>query len=273
MNESIIKTNNVKIYFPIHGGFFGKVTNTIKAVDGVSIDIKRGQFVSLVGESGSGKSTLGQGLLGLVPIIDGKLLFKGREIDNNKSLARSHRRDFQIIYQDFFSSLNPRNTLLEIISKPSIAHDLCHRKEIKKRALHLLKEVGLEEEHLDRYPHAFSGGQRQRINIARALAVEPEFLICDEIVSALDVSIQAQIIKLIKRLQMSKALTLLFITHDLAIVKQISDYVYVMHQGKIVEAGECKSLFKNPQHPYTKELIDSSPSTDIQKRKRKNILR
>ena len=270
--EFLIKAFNLKVHFPLRGALFGKQIGSIKAVDGVSLNIQKGSFVSVVGESGSGKSTLSYAVLGLVPITSGQLFLKENEIDiANKKSWQPYRKKFQIIYQDFSSSLNPRNTILEIISKPLIFHNVYPKKEIEARVVQSLKEVGMEGDDLYRYPHAFSGGQRQRINIARSLSLNPELLICDEIVSALDVRIQFQIMGLIKHLQHSKKLTLLFISHDLATVKNVSDFVHVMYQGKIVESSSAKNLFTSPRNPYTLKLINSSPSLDLAKRKRKKL--
>lgn len=263
MNDSsfLLEVKNLCVYFTASTTFWSASKEKIKAVDGVSFKVKRGQTVGLVGESGSGKSTIGRAILGLIPITSGEILFE------NKSVHTFSHREFlpfrkkmQMIFQDPFSSLNPRLSVYQIIGEALEIHfPKLTKAERRDRVAHLLKKVGLLVEHIDRYPHEFSGGQRQRIGIARALAVEPEFIVCDEPVSALDVSVQAQIINLLQDLQAELNLTYLFIAHDLAVVEHLCPEILVMHQGKIVEAGSREELYSNPQQDYTKKLLAAVP--------------
>jgi ABC-type oligopeptide transport system ATPase subunit len=265
----MLKVNNLKVWFPIRKGLFSKTVGHVKAVDGVSIEIHPNSIFSLVGESGSGKSTLGNAVLGLNEISSGQVFWDEQEFfTNGVKPPREQRRRFQMIYQDSHSSLNPRKTIFETLAQPMLYHGICHQKEVKDRVANLLEMVQLEPDMMKRFPFAFSGGQRQRINIARTLGVEPDFIVCDEIVSALDVSVQAQILELIQNLKDRLKLSLLFIGHDLAVVKNISDYVAVMNQGKIVEEGIPTDIFYQPQHKYTQQLISAVPSLDPALRKR-----
>jgi oligopeptide transport system ATP-binding protein len=265
----IIEARHLKTYFPIKGGIFHNVREYIKAVNDVDIAVNTGEIVSIVGESGCGKSTLGMSLLGLVPVTSGEIFLAGDKINVlDPASWKPYRKDFQIIFQDPFTSLNPRHTVYKIISEPLIKHKICPRKQLKDCVANLLEQVGLSSEYMDRFPHAFSGGQRQRISIARSMGVRPKLIICDEVVSALDVSVQAQIIRLLMDLRQKMGLTILFITHDLSLVKAISDRVYVMYLGKIVEMEPVGDLFKKPQHPYSEALLASIPTLDKNRKPR-----
>jgi oligopeptide/dipeptide ABC transporter ATP-binding protein len=260
---TILETRGLKVHFPVTGGVFGTVKGHIHAVNGVSLLVSKGEIVSVVGESGCGKSTLGLAMLGLVPITDGMVLLNGTEIDRRHPGAwKPFRKKFQIIFQDPFTSLNPRHTIFRILSEPLVLHGICARGAVKDQVNHLLQQVGLPPDYCSRFPHAFSGGQRQRIAIARAIGVQPSLIVCDEVVSALDVSVQAQIIHLLLRLKEEMNLSLLFIAHDLSLVKAISDRVYVMYMGHIVEASPAHELFTRPRHPYTQALLNSIPTLD-----------
>lgn len=258
---ALLSVQDLKVHFPVRGGWFGGSTDVIKAVDKVSFDVAEGSTVGLVGESGSGKSTVARALLKLTPVTGGSATYGGREILGlSEKEFRPLRREMQMVFQDPIGSLNPRMTVEAILAEPQQIHfkekDRDERREISAS---LLRKVGLPEDSLQRYPHEFSGGQRQRIGIARALAVRPKFLICDEPVSALDVSVQAQILNLLKDLQEEFQLTLLFIAHDLAVVRHMSDVIVVMHHGKVVEQGDADEVCENPRHDYTRRLLDAVP--------------
>ena len=262
--DTILEVNNLKKYFPIKGGFVSHTVNYVKAVDGVTFRLQRGTTMGLVGESGCGKTTTGRVILRLAgDKTDGQVLFNGREIyDLNKQELRALRTKMQIIFQDPFSSLSPRMPVGEIIGEAVREHNLVPKAEFNDYIDQVMDNCGLQSFHKDRYPHEFSGGQRQRICIARALALNPEFVVCDEPVSALDVSIQAQIINLLKDLQEKYNLTYLFISHDLSVVEHISDTVGVMYLGSLVEYGRTEDIFRNPLHPYTQALFSAIPVPD-----------
>ena len=257
---------NLKTYFPTQKNFFGKVLNWVKAVDDVSFDIYPGETLGLVGESGCGKTTLGRTLLRLAPATEGKVVYDGKSIfDLNKTDMKAMRRNMQIIFQDPYSSLNPRMTIGDAIIEPLKIHNiLANDKQRLERAADLLTTVSMSPDHLNRYPHEFSGGQRQRICIARALALEPKFIICDESVSALDVSVQAQVLNLLIELREKYKFTYIFISHDLSVVKFMSDRMVVMNKGKIEEMGAADDVYNNPQREYTKKLIAAIPEGKLE---------
>ena len=263
-DQYILMVNGLKKHFPIKGGMLSKTVGYVKAVDGVTFNLKRGTTMGLVGESGCGKTTVGRTILRLYDSkTDGQVLFNGKEVyDLPKDELRALRPKMQIIFQDPFSSLSPRLPVGEIIGEAVKEHNLVSAAEYDDYIDHVMDQCGLQPFHKDRYPHEFSGGQRQRICIARALALSPEFIVCDEPVSALDVSIQAQIINLLEELQDELGLTYLFISHALAVVRHISDRIMVMYLGKVVEFGDTEDLFKNPMHPYTKALLSAAPIPD-----------
>lgn len=259
----IMKAKNVKEYFPIRKGIFSTVKDYVKAVDNVNFFIKKGETFGLVGESGCGKTTLGRTLIQLIPPTNGTVYFMGNNLsDISKSELRKLRLHMQIVFQDPSSSLNPRMTVKQIIGEPIKINSKLKNEEITQKVLLLLKTVGLDEQHMYRFPHEFSGGQKQRIGIARALALNPDFIVLDEPTSALDVSVQAKILNLFKDLQKKFNLTYLFITHDLSVIKYISDRVAVMYAGKIVELSPTKELFKKQLHPYTIALLCCIPIPD-----------
>jgi oligopeptide transport system ATP-binding protein len=267
--EKLVEIKNLKQHFKV-----GR--NIVKAVDGLTFDVYRGETLGLVGESGCGKSTTGRTVIRLYDATDGEVLFEGENVHSKKSLKelKKFNRKMQMIFQDPYASLNPRMTVADIIAEGIDIHDLAKNdKERMAKVFQLLETVGLNREHANRFPHEFSGGQRQRIGIARALAVDPEFIIADEPISALDVSIQAQVVNLLKKLQREKGLTYLFIAHDLSMVKYISDRIGVMYAGKLVELADSDELYRNPMHPYTKALLSAIPLPDPDtERTRKRIV-
>ena len=259
----MIEIRNLKKYFPIKGGFFNKQYGEVKAVENVSFKIPEGEILGLVGESGSGKTTLGRSIIRLIEPSNGKIFYNNKNIIKFKEKEmRELRKDFQIIFQDPFASLDPRKKVFDIISQGLKIHTKMNKEEIYEKVKTIINDVGLQEEHLKRYPHEFSGGQRQRISIARALATQPRLLVCDEPTSALDVSIQAQILNLLKDLQEQLNLTILFISHDLPVVRQMCDKIAVLKDGKLCEVSETEELFKNPKHNYTKELLKLMPKIE-----------
>ena len=257
----LLEVRNLRTWFPVRTGILRRHTDDVKAVDDVSFTIEEGTTVGLVGESGSGKTTIGRTILKLAPATDGEVFFNGRSIlPLTETEFRPLRREMQMIFQDPFGSLNPRHTIFQIVSEALEIHfPQMNRAEREARVVELLNQTGLKPEMRHRYPHEFSGGQRQRIGIARALAVKPKFIVCDEPVSALDVSVQAQIVNLLQDLQEELKLTYLFIAHDLAVVEHISDQVLVMYRGKIVENASAEAIYENPQHEYTKRLLAAVP--------------
>jgi peptide/nickel transport system ATP-binding protein/oligopeptide transport system ATP-binding protein len=273
MEDILLKAENVKIYYPVAGKKLGS-TDYVKAVDDVSFEIKRGEVFGIVGESGCGKSTLGRGICKLEHLTSGKITIDGEEISGyNDRQMRPIRKKIQMVFQDPYASLNPRMSVFDIIAEPLIIHNLTSSKEeLQAKVLDLLRKVGLDDYHANRYPHEFSGGQRQRIGIARALAVEPSLIIADEPVSALDVSIQAQVLNLMNKLKREMNLTYIFVAHDLSVVEHISDRVGVMYLGNFVEVGDKASLYKNPMHPYTQALLSAVPVPDPTAKKERVIL-
>ncbi|WHZ60201.1 ABC transporter ATP-binding protein [Metabacillus hrfriensis] len=268
--DNLLEVRNLKKHFHLGKGA------TLKAVDGISFTVKKGETFGIVGESGCGKSTAGRTILGLYDQTEGDVLFNGKNIHELKGKDKfAYYRQMQMIFQDPYASLNPRSTVLEIISEPMEVHGLYKNKQGRTEKVHqLLEDVGLNRDHANRYPHEFSGGQRQRIGIARALALDPEFIIADEPISALDVSVQAQVVNLMKRLQKEKGLTYLFIAHDLSMVKQISDRIGVMYLGHLVEQTASSELYKKPLHPYTQALLTAIPipDPDIEDKRERIIL-
>jgi len=273
MSNAVIEVKDLVKYFPVKGGIFQKTIANVKAVDGVSFHMNKGETFGLVGESGCGKTTVGRCILRLVEPTKGKIIFKGTDITKMKDKElRRLRPKMQIIFQDPYSSLNPRLTIKDIIGEAMVYHGIVDSRDATKRVKELLHLVGLSAEHINRYPHEFSGGQRQRICIARALSTEPDLIVCDEAVSALDVSIQSQILKLLEELQQRLGVTYLFISHALNVVKYISHRIGVMYLGKIVEIAQSEELYLNPLHPYTKALISAVPVPNPKLRRQKIIL-
>ena len=271
---TVLKVENLKKYFPIKAGVIQKTVGYVKAVDDVSFDIKKGETLGLVGESGCGKSTTGRTILRLLEKTDGKVIFKGKDLHSlNKKELRSLRPEMQIIFQDPYSSLNPRITIGEIIGEALLEHNLATKAEVTDRVLQVMEVCGLAPYHIRRYPHEFSGGQRQRIGIARALILNPEFIVADEPVSALDVSIQSQIINLLMESQEKSGFSYLFISHDLSVVKHISHKVGVMYLGSLVELAPKEELYAHPVHPYTKALLAAVPIPDPTIKKNRIILK
>ncbi|GEM82130.1 ABC transporter ATP-binding protein [Meiothermus hypogaeus] len=261
---NLVEVTHLKKWFPIRGGILSRVVANVKAVNDVSFGVKKGEVLGLVGESGSGKTTVGRTILRLIEPTEGTISFQGQDITHiPKNQLRSYRRKMQIIFQDPFASLNPRMTVGDIIAEPLVIHNLEGSAQARNdRVAELLQLVGLNPDHVRRYPHEFSGGQRQRIGIARALAVRPEFIVADEPVSALDVSIQAQVVNLLQDLKEQLGLTILFIAHDLAVVEYISDRIAVMYLGKVMELAPSRDLYLKPRHPYTEALLSAIPTPD-----------
>ncbi len=260
MKKALLKASHISVRYPLRGGFLRRVKGYVHAVENLSLEIYPGEIVALVGESGCGKSTVGRSLLALTKTDKGELELEGRKIDR-RSFA-SLRRSFQIIFQDPYLALNPRQSIYEILAEALIVHKLCPAIELKKNVRQLLDKVGISSEQMHRYPHAFSGGQRQRICIARAISMKPKFIVCDEIVSALDLSVQAQILQLLLELKAEMRLALLWISHDLSLVRYVSSRMYVMYKGRIVESGPTEELFRHPAHPYTLSLLKAVPTLE-----------
>jgi ABC-type oligopeptide transport system ATPase subunit len=272
-NGNLVEVRNLKKYFPLGGSLPGAGGEVVRAVDDVSFTIRRGETFGLVGESGCGKSTTGRCILRLIEPTSGEVRFDGQDmLSLGKDEMRRLRRDVQIIFQDPYSSLNPRMRVGQIIEEPLIIHRVGNRRERRDRAAELLGLVGLEAGHAERYPHEFSGGQRQRIGIARALALNPRFIVCDEPVSALDVSVQAQVVNLLQDLQEQLGLTYLFISHGLSVVEHISTRVGIMYRGKLVEVASSEEIFHNPLHPYTRALLSAIPIPDPDARRERLLL-
>lgn len=262
-DDILIEVKNLKKYFPVKNGIINNKNSFVKAVDGVSLEIKRGETFGLVGESGCGKSTLGRTITRLYDVTDGDIFFEGTNIAKlNKNQMKEYNKRMQIIFQDPYSSLNPYMNVKELIDEPLALHTSLNKVEREEKIQNLLQMVGLKEADMEKFPHEFSGGQCQRIGIARAVSTNPDFVLCDEPISALDVSIQAQVVNMLEDLQKEMGLTYLFVAHDLSMVRHISDRIGVMYLGSIVEVGRSNDLYKNPLHPYTKGLLSSIPIAD-----------
>ncbi len=271
--EDLLEVKDLQKYFPIKGGILQRTVAHVKAVDGVSFTVKRGETLGLVGESGCGKTTVGRTILRLTPATGGSVIFEGQDVFKlNSSQLKAMRRDMQIIFQDPYSSLDPRMPVGESVGEGLLVHGMRDAKKRNEIVIEMLRKVGLEDYHARRYPHEFSGGQRQRIGIARALALRPKFIVCDEPVSALDVSIQSQVLNILKDLQAEFGLTYLFIAHNLSVVEHISDRVGVMYLGKMVELTDRETLFRDPLHPYTKALLSAIPIPDPTVKRERMIL-
>jgi peptide/nickel transport system ATP-binding protein len=271
--DVLLEVKNLKTYYPIKGGFFRRQIGAVKAVDDISFEIKKGETLGLVGESGCGKSTAGRTILRLLDATDGQIIFEGKDITNLRGTSlRKIRQDFQMVFQDPYASLNPTMMVGHLVSEPIRNYSKRSEKDLKDEVMNLLTKVGLPEDAYFKYPHEFSGGQRQRIGIARALALRPKLIIADEPVSALDVSVQSQVLNLLKELQDDFSLTFLFIAHDLSVVKHMSDRIGVMYLGGLVEVAEKGSIYSEPLHPYTQALISAIPEPDPRKKKDRIIL-
>ena len=271
---SLLKVNNLKVHYPIRGGFFRTVKDHVRAVDGISFELEKGETYGLVGESGCGKTTTGRAIIGLNPVTEGEIIFEGEDLASLKRRdRRKYIKDIQMVFQDPYSSLNSRKNVLNIIAEPLRNFERLSPTEELIRVQELVERVGLTPESIYKYPHQFSGGQRQRIGIARALTLNPKLIIADEPVSALDVSVQAQVLNFMQDIQEEYDLTYLFISHDLGIVRHMSDRLGIMHNGRLVEEGTRNDIFDNAQHPYTKRLLAAIPEMDPEKRLEKKALR
>lgn len=272
---SFLEVKNLKVYYPIRGGFFNKIIDYVYAVDGVDMLIEKGKSYGLVGESGSGKSTIGKAIIGLEKIRSGKIFYEGKEINHKKMRDKNlnYSKDIQMIFQDSLSSLNPKKRIIEIITEPLKNFENLSYEEEKRRASELLEIVGLSDDSLYKYPHEFSGGQRQRIGIARSVATKPKLIIADEPVSALDLSVQAQVLNYMKEIQKQFGMSYLFISHDLGVIKHMCDEIFIMYKGRFVEKGLKKDIYGNPQHIYTKRLIAAIPEVNPRNRKEKKLNR
>ena len=272
---SFLEVKNLKVHYPIRGGFFNKIIDYVYAVDGVDMLIEKGKSYGLVGESGSGKSTIGKAIIGLEKIRSGKIFYEGKEINHKKMRDKNlnYSKDIQMIFQDSLSSLNPKKRIIEIITEPLKNFENLSYEEEKRRASELLEIVGLSDDSLYKYPHEFSGGQRQRIGIARSVATKPKLIIADEPVSALDLSVQAQVLNYMKEIQKQFGMSYLFISHDLGVIKHMCDEIFIMYKGRFVEKGLKKDIYGNPQHIYTKRLIAAIPEVNPRNRKEKKLNR
>lgn len=272
-NQVLLETKELRKYFSGKKGLFNLNPPVVKAVDDISLKIHKGETLGLVGESGCGKSTLGRTILKLIPMTSGQVIYNGEDIASyDKKQMWEMRKKMQIIFQDPYSSLNPRMTVYDLVSAPLEVYGIGNAEERKEAVISILNDVGLDKQYLNRFPHEFSGGQRQRIGIARALILNPEFVVCDEAVSALDVSVRAQVLNLMKKMQEKKNLTYLFISHDLSVVRHVSDRVAVMYLGSVVEIADKKDLYGEPLHPYTKALLSAIPIPDANRKRNRIIL-
>ncbi|MGG3623012.1 ATP-binding cassette domain-containing protein [Bacillus gobiensis] len=270
---ALLKVEDLKVHFPMRGGLFRRIVDHVKAVDGVSFSIEQGQTYGLVGESGSGKTTTGRSIIGLNTITSGEILFEGTNLTADKKKRLDARRDIQMIFQDPYSSLNTKKRVLDIVAEPLRNFEKLSKKEEEYQVQELLSQVGLSSENMYKYPHEFSGGQRQRIGIARAIALKPKLIIADEPVSALDVSVQAQVLNFMQEIQKELKLTYLFISHDLGIIRHMCDRIGIMYKGRYVEEGTSKDIFENPQHIYTKRLVAAIPDIDPRNREKQQMFR
>lgn len=271
---SFLKVNNLKVYYPIRGGFFRKVVDYVRAVDDISFELNQGETYGLVGESGCGKTTTGRTIIGLNKSTSGEILFEGKDLTKlNRKEFHTYRQDIQMIFQDPYSSLNPRKRVLDIIAEPLRNFEKLSPTEEKQKVAYYIERVGLNPESMYKYPHEFSGGQRQRIGIARALTLKPKLIIADEPVSALDVSVQAQVLNFMQDIQKEFNLTYLFISHDLGIIQHMCDRIGIMYRGQFVEEGTSKEIYANPQHIYTKRLISAIPDINPENREKQVDLR
>lgn len=259
---SFIDIKNLKVHYPIRGGFFNRIVDHVYAVDGVDLTIEKGKTYGLVGESGSGKSTIGKAIIGLEKIKDGTITYEGKVIEKGRSRKSDYNQNIQMIFQDSLSSLNPKKRIIDIIAEPLRNFENLTDNEERKRVSELLEIVGMTDDALYKYPHEFSGGQRQRIGVARAVAIKPKLIIADEPVSALDLSVQAQVLNYMKEIQKQFGLSYLFISHDLGVVKHMCDYISIMYRGRFVETGKKDDIYNNPQHIYTKRLIAAIPEVN-----------
>lgn len=266
---SFLEINNLKVHFPVRGGFFNTIQDYVRAVDGISLKIEEGRTYGLIGESGSGKTTVGKAIVGLEQPTGGEMLYYGKKV-NSKRLRRkmNYNNEVQMIFQDVLSSLDPKKRIRDIIGEPIRNYEKLSKEEETKKILELLNIVGMPPDALYKYPHEFSGGQRQRIGIARAVSLNPKLIVADEPVSALDLSVQAQVLNFLKKIQKDFDLSYLFISHDLGVVKHMCDYIYIMYRGRLVETGTTLDIFNNPQHIYTKRLIAAIPEIDVENRDR-----
>lgn len=267
MGDELLKVENLRVHYPVRSGFFNHVTDYVHAVDGVSFTIQKGQSYGVIGESGSGKSTIGQALVGLVEATSGTITYRGKDVTDKRVRKKlKYNKDVQMIFQDSLSSLNPKKKVIDIIGEPLRNFEKLSRKDLKQRVLELLQTVGLDEESLYKYPHQFSGGQRQRIGVARAVATKPKLIIADEPVSALDLSVQAQVLNYMKAIQKKYGVAFLFISHDLGVVHHMCDNLAFMHRGRFVEIGTREDIYQDPLHIYTKRLLAAIPQTDVENR-------
>lgn len=270
---SLLTVEDLKVHFPIKGGIFGRTVDHIKAVDGVNLSIDKGKTYGLVGESGSGKTTIGRSIIGLNHRTDGKIFFEGKEIKKVRKAKSEIRKDIQMIFQDPYSSLNPKKRVMDIVAEPIRNFENFSKVEVKRRVQELLELVGLSPESIVKYPHQFSGGQRQRIGVARAIALKPKLIIADEPVSALDVSVQAQVLNFMQEIQKELDLTYVFISHDLGVIRHMCNQIGIMYQGRFVEEGSKGDIFNNPQHIYTKRLVAAIPDLDPKNREKQSKIR
>ncbi len=267
MGDELLKVESLRVHYPVRSGFFNHVTDYVHAVDGISFTIQKGQSYGVIGESGSGKSTIGQALVGLVEATSGTITYRGKDVTDKRVRRKlKYNKDVQMIFQDSLSSLNPKKKVIDIIGEPLRNFEKLSRKALKHRVIELLQTVGLDEESLYKYPHQFSGGQRQRIGVARAVATKPKLIIADEPVSALDLSVQAQVLNYMKAIQKKYGVAFLFISHDLGVVYHMCDKLAIMHRGRFVEIGTREDIYQDPLHIYTKRLLAAIPQTDVENR-------